>query len=66
MVAMQSWEIKASSDIVFGLVFDGIQQYCNTLAQPYGKFQIKFWIPANTFNTTEYCQILPNTIWELA
>ena len=35
--------LKASSHIVF----DGIQRYCNTLPQPYGNTQIKFWIPAN-------------------
>ena len=32
-------------------VFDGIQWYCNTLAQPRGNTQIKFWIPENTINT---------------
>ena len=41
---------KPSSKIVFG----GIQQYCNTLAQPYGNARIKFWIPSNTLNTVKY------------
>ena len=42
--------LKPSSHIVFG----GIQQYCNTLVQPYGNTQIKFWIPANALNTIKY------------
>ena len=46
VISLMLLNIKASSHIVF----DGIQRYCNTLAQP----MIQFWIPSNTLNTVKY------------